>query len=73
MFDVLFPHFVQPFTNFRLCNNYLHVYKGSWLGISRKERICNILNTNSICDEFHYLFQCNLFNNEIKKMFYQQF
>ena len=55
-FDVLSPHFVQTITNFRLCNNYLPVEKGSWLGISRNESICNLCNTNSIGDEFHYLY-----------------
>ena len=71
-FDVLSPHFVQTITNFRLCNNYLPVEKGSWLGISRNESICNLCNTNSIGDEFHYLylFQCNFFNND-RKQFYQ--
>jgi len=65
--DVSSPHFVQTYTNFRLCNNYLPVEKGSWLGISRNERMCNLCNTNSIGDEFHYSFQCNFFNNERKQ------
>ena len=62
IFWCLSPHFVQTYTNFRLCNNYLPLEKGSWLGISRNERVCNLCNTNSIGDEYHYLFQCNFFN-----------
>ncbi|KAL4233948.1 hypothetical protein ACF0H5_005603 [Mactra antiquata] len=59
--------FLQPFINFRLCNNYLPVEKGRWIGLDRNDRKCFLCNLNDIGDEFHYILQCKFFKNERHK------
>ncbi|MEW8546520.1 MAG: reverse transcriptase family protein [Candidatus Thiodiazotropha sp.] len=53
---------------FRTTNNRLPIEKGRWDNIDRNERYCNLCNTNLIGDEFHYIFECEFFNN-VRKMY----
>ena len=46
-----------------MCNNYLPIEKGRWLGIARNDRKCTLCNLNEIGDEFHYIMKCKYFNN----------
>ena len=46
-------------TKFRCCNHFLPIECGRWTNIPRENRFCNLCETNSIGDEFHFLFECN--------------
>ena len=48
------------------CFSYLFVSVNMQTILTASIIICNLCYTNSIGDEFHYLFQCNFFNNERK-------
>ena len=48
-------------------NHFIPIEKGRHLGIDRNKRVCTLCKTNSIGDEFHYLFECDHFNEEIMK------
>jgi hypothetical protein len=41
---------------------------GRFLSIDRSERLCELCNSNEIGDEFHYMFNCEYFNNEKTKL-----
>ena len=54
--------------NFRCLNHKLPIEKGRFWGVERDDRICDICNSYSLGDEYHYLFQCSFFNNERRKL-----
>ena len=51
---------------FRTGNYKLPIVAGRlrFSGVARNERLCNLCNTNSIGDEFHYIFQCKTLEKE---------
>ena len=51
----------------RLGNHKLPIVKGRFYNTNREERICNLCASNSIGDEFHYLFECCYFSEERSK------
>jgi len=61
--------FLHVFGNFRLCNNYLPIEKGRWLGFERNDRKCQLCNLNEIGDEYHYILRCTCLNNERRSLF----
>ena len=50
-------------TKFRLQSNHLPIVTGRWENIPREHRICKLCNSNSVGDEYHYLFNCASLNN----------
>ena len=50
----------------RCSNIKFPIEQGRWQNIPRAERKCTLCNSNSIGDEFHYLFTCS--NENIKKL-----
>ena len=50
-------------------NHSMPIEKGRHFGIERNQRLCTLCNRNIIGDEFHYLFECDHFNEERKKSF----
>ena len=49
------------FTKFRCRNSKLPIETGSHNNVPRELRICLKCNSNTIRDEFHYLFVCSFF------------
>ena len=62
------PKFYIPIAKFRTTNHRLSVEKGRWENIERSQRVCTICNRNALGDEFHYLFECDAFE-ESRKMY----
>jgi hypothetical protein len=54
--------------NFKCLNHRLPIERGHFGGVERDDRVCDICDTGSLGDEYHYLFQCTFFNNERKKL-----
>ena len=42
-------------------NHKLPIETGRWLNIPREDRKCPLCNSNTLGDEFHYLFKCKVF------------
>ena len=57
----------KALTKFWTSNHNLPVEKGRHLGIDRNKRICELCQSGSIGDEFHYLFICAKFEKQRKK------
>ena len=57
----------KALTKFRTSNHNLPVEKGRHLGIDRNKRICQLCQSGSRGDEFHYLFICAKFEKQRKK------
>ena len=57
---------LQTCINFKTSNNDLPIETGSWLRIQRNERKCSKCDLNEIGDRFHYIYRCNLFNDDIR-------
>ena len=55
------------FCRFRCLNNKLPIVTGRYANIPREDRICECCSLNQIGDEFHYLFQCPIFENDRKQ------
>ena len=48
--------------NFRTCNHKLPIETGRWRQIDKNLRKCNCYSGNVIGDEYHYVFECPLFD-----------
>ena len=61
------------FCKFRTLNHKLPIECGRWQRLDRNQRLCNLCS-ETIGDEFHYIFDCNVLNEErklhINKKFY---
>ena len=44
---------------FRTSNHRLPIERGRYYGINREDRTCEFCNSNKICDEFHFVLECN--------------
>ena len=42
---------------------------GRWQNVDRNMRICNLCDENETEDEFHYILECNYFNNVWKNIY----
>ena len=60
-FDILPRSLWFTLVKFRCGNIKIPVVAGRYNAVPRDERLCQLCNTNSIGDEFHYLFECNHF------------
>ena len=60
------PKFYIPIAKFRTTNHHLPVEKGRWENIERSQRVCTICNRNALGNEFHYLFECDAFEDSRK-------
>lgn len=65
-FDILPTHLANVLFRFRCMNHKLPIEKGRFHNIPREQRICHLCNTNSLGDEFHYLFECKFLTCERK-------
>ena len=63
-FTILPCDLVYCLSKFRCVSHRLPVECGRFLNIDRSERLCELCNSNEIGDEFHYIFNCEFFNNE---------
>ena len=55
---------VTNLTKFKCGNHKLPIVVGRYTGIPKTERLCNLCDTKSLGDEFHYIFQCTAFKKE---------
>lgn len=55
------------FCRFRTTNNYLPIETGRWRNIPRENRTCNVCNSGKLGDEYHYIFECSVFNEDRKR------
>ena len=66
----------KNFCRFRCLNNKLPIVTGRYANVPRGDRICEHCTLNHIGDEFHYLFQCPVFENyrkqALKKFFWKR-
>ena len=53
---------------FRTTNHRFIIETGRWQNIDREDRICNLCNEGLVGDEFHYLLECNYFNDDRKNL-----
>jgi len=67
-FDILPSANLQNMINFRMCNNYLPIYKLRWAGIDRDHRKCNLCDKRDIGDEFDYSLSCTCFANSRRSL-----
>ena len=56
-----------PILNFRLSNHKLHVETGRWESIILDDRKCLLRQSESIGNEFQYLFECSFFETSRQK------
>ena len=49
-------------TKLRTCNLKFPIETGRWLGVPKEERLCNLCK-NSVGNEFHYIFCCEMLND----------
>jgi hypothetical protein len=54
--------------SFRCLNHRLPIKRGRFWGVERDDRSCGIRTSNTMGDEYHYLFECSFFNNERKSL-----
>ena len=59
-------------TKFRLSNHKLPVETGRWINIKRELRVCPLCNVNAFGDEFHYICECTVLNEE-RKLYIKQY
>ena len=52
---------------FRTTNNKLPIETGQWQNIPRENRKCKLCNRSQIGDEYHYIYECNYFNQKRKQ------
>ena len=66
------PKMRKSFIDYRLCNNKLPIEIGRWANINRSLRKCNMSNSGTVGDEFHYVLECCFFWNDdfARKIFY---
>ena len=62
-------NFLYEFCRFRTLNHKLPMESGRWQNIDRNMRTCNLCDKKEIGDEFHYILECNYFNNIRKKIY----
>ena len=68
-FELLNDLEIKALCKFRCVNHKMPIVIGRHNNIPRNERLCNICDKSQIGDEFHYLFQCSVFEEQRKKMF----
>jgi hypothetical protein len=54
---------LYEFCRFRTLNHKLPIESGKWKNVDRNMRICNLCDKKEIGDKFHYILECNDFNN----------
>ena len=59
---------IYTLCRFRTTNHRLPIETGRWNGIERENRKCLKCNNNCIGDEYHYILECKLFENNRKKL-----
>jgi hypothetical protein len=52
------------FCRFRTTKNKFPIETGRWQNIPRENRKCKLCNRSQIGDEYHYIFECNHFNQK---------
>ena len=56
------PKLMKHFIYYRLGNNRLPIETGRWAGLDRHLRKCMLCTSNTIGDEFHYIYECPYFD-----------
>ena len=59
----------KSFIDYRLCNNKLPIEIDRWENIDRSLRKCNLCNSGTVGDEFHYVLECCFFDFDRKIFF----
>lgn len=72
-FSILPPYFMHLLCRFRCGSHRLPVETGRWRNTPRNERLCTLCESHDIGDEFHYIFECNFFNEERRKFLSNHF
>ena len=62
--DILNDKERNIFCKFRTTNHKLIIEVGRWGGVNKENRICTLCNHGLVGDEFHYLLECQYFNEE---------
>ena len=56
-------------SKFRLSSHCLAIETGRHKKVPRDQRFCKICNSGDIEDEYHFIFKCQLYQNEREKLF----
>ena len=56
------------FCRFRTTNNYLPIETGRWRNIERENRHCHLCNSGELGDEYHYILECSILNEQRKRL-----
>ena len=60
------PKMRKTLIDFRLCNNKLPIETDRWANINQNLRKCNLCNSGTVGDEFHYVMECCFFDFDRK-------
>ena len=63
-FENLNSNLITKLCRFRLSNFKLPIVKGRYTNVPRYERKCDHCTQNNICDEYHFILECNNPMNE---------
>ena len=65
--DCLPKNLALSVLKFRIMNHKLPIENGRFESIDRFSGVCTLCNSNSLDDEFHYLFDCQYFIEDRNK------
>ena len=60
-------------SKFRCVNHKLPIERGSFWGIARDIRVCELCNSAKLGDEYHYTFECTYLRTERHKFIPKKF
>ena len=72
-FSLLPTSSIIQFMKFRTCNHKLAIETGRYNNTPRRDRRCNLCNSDTLGDEYHFLFECRILQNVRKKFLKQQY
>ena len=62
-FSILDDKQIYLLLKFRTLNMKLPIETGRWQNLERENRKCSLCDSNDIGDEYHYIFNCSVFND----------
>ena len=68
-FNILSKKNAILFCRFRTTNHHLPIETGRWINIAREHRTCNLCNCGQLGDEYHFIFECSVLNEQRKRFF----
>ena len=72
-FKILPNKLALALCRFRCSSHKLPIERGRYFNVERNQRLCHFCNSNSLGDEFHYIFECNKFCNERRRYIPRQY